>query len=83
MPVSKEDRDRIERLVRDLERIETDDAGTPEQRRRILAVVNYLRTRAGEPPFPADDEEEDYPELGFYRRARELGMAPIARNGTG
>lgn len=83
MPVSKKDRERFERQVRHLERLETDDPGSPEQRRRMLELINYLRSKAGEEPFPIEDDEEDYPELGFYRRARELGMAPIARNGTG
>ncbi len=79
MPISEEEKRRFERQIRALQSIETDDPGTPEQRRRMLAVINYLRAIAGEPLLPEDDNE-DFPELGFFERAKRIRRV---RDGNG
>lgn len=84
MAISKEDRERFERQARDLAKIETDDPGTPEQRRAIIEFVSSIRVgRGGEALQPEhDDEEDEFPELEFFRRAESLGMARGSRNRT-
>lgn len=81
MTISKEERERFERQARSLREIETDSPGTPEQRQRMLELVNYLRVGDGFEPLTEEDEEE-FPELGFFRRAQALGIARIRRKGT-
>lgn len=76
MAISKEDRERFERQASDLAKIETDDPGTPERRKAMLAIINHFRVLLGFDPFP-DENEEDDPELEFNRRADALGMARI------
>lgn len=46
--------------------------GTPEQRARVLQRVNERRQRDGIPPLL--DEDDDPPELEFYRIARARGL---------
>ena len=64
----------MQRIGRDLAAGERDDRGTPEQRRKLLAVINADRATHGLAPL--DDRA---PEEGFYDRARSLGMARIDR----
>lgn len=72
--VSERDKARMARLERDLASGETDERGTPEQRRALLDIVNADRVAHGYEPL--DDRP---PEEGFYERARSLGMARIDR----
>ncbi len=72
--VSDRDRAKMAQVGRDLAATESDDRGTPEQRRQILDQINADRVEAGRPPL--DDRA---PEEGLYDRARSLGMARIDR----
>jgi len=72
--VSERDRATIRRLARDLADSETDDRGTPDQRRRTLEMINADRRRQGFAPLT-----DEAPEEGLYERARSLGMARIDR----
>jgi hypothetical protein len=72
--VSERDRVMMARVARDLADGETDDRGTPEQRRVILEEINADRIRHGIEPL-----EDRAPEEGFYDRAKSLGMARIDR----
>ena len=62
----------MQRISSDLATGERDDRGTPEQRRKLLEVINADRTAHGLEPL--DDRA---PEEGIYDRARSLGMARI------
>ena len=64
----------MRRLAHDLRAGETDDRGTPEERRRILEFVNDDRIRHGSEPLVYRAPEE-----GLYERARSLGMARTDR----
>lgn len=70
--VTPEDRRRFEAQARALREIETDDPGTPADRRRVLDYINQRRVERGLEPFP--DPEEDPPELEFFRKAEARGM---------
>lgn len=72
--VSDVDRTKMRRLARDLADGESDDRGTPEQRRQILETINADRRRQGLEPLT-----DRAPEEGLYERARSLGMARIDR----
>jgi hypothetical protein len=72
--VSERDRVIMARVARDLADGETDERGTPEQRRAILEEINADRIDHGIEPL--DDRA---PEEGFYDRAKSLGMARIDR----
>jgi hypothetical protein len=72
--VSERDRVIMARVARDLADGETDERGTPEQRRAILEEINADRIRHGIEPL-----EDRAPEEGFYDRAKSLGMARIDR----
>jgi hypothetical protein len=72
--VSERDQAMMARVARDLADGETDDRGTPDQRRVILEEINADRIRHGIEPL--DDRA---PEEGFYDRAKSLGMARIDR----
>jgi hypothetical protein len=74
MAVSESDRAKMRRLAATLADGETDDRGTPEQRRQLLVMINEDRARIGAPAL--DDRA---PEEGLYDRARSLGMARIDR----
>ena len=64
----------MQRGGQDLAAGERHDRGTPEQRRRILGLINADRTDHGFEPL-----EDRAPEEGLYDRARSLGMARIDR----
>jgi len=72
--VTESDRAKMRRLALDLVDGESDDRGTPEQRRRILETINADRRRQGLEPLT-----ERAPEEGLYERARSLGMARVDR----
>ena len=72
--VSARDKAKMQRIGRDLAAGERDDRGTPQQRRKLLEVINADRAAHGFEPF--DDRA---PEEGLYDRARSLGMARIDR----
>jgi hypothetical protein len=72
--VSDRDRAKMQRLAADLASGETDDQGTPEQRRDLLEMINADRVRHGAEPL-----SDRAPEEGLYERARSLGMARIDR----
>ena len=74
MTVSERDRARMRRLAADLAESETDEPGTPEQRRAILAWINERRAEIGAAPL-----HDRAPEEGLYERARSLGMDRIDR----
>lgn len=75
--VSATDRDLFARQAAALAAADTDDPGTPEQRRRLLELINAIRIADGSEPFP-DEDQEPY-EVVFHRRAKALGMARSAR----
>ena len=72
--VSDDERANMSRIGRDLSLGETDERGTPQQRRQILDEIN--RARVGTGLASLDDRA---PEEGLYDRARSLGMARIDR----
>jgi hypothetical protein len=72
--VNARDAAKMQRIGRDLAAGETDQRGTPEQRRTLLEFINADRARHGLEPL--DDRA---PEEGIYGRARSLGMARIDR----
>jgi hypothetical protein len=72
--VSDRDKAKMHRLARDLADGETDERGTPVQRRLILEHINADRVRHGAQPLV-----DRAPEEGLYDRARSLGMARIDR----
>ena len=72
--VSNRDKAKMRRLARDLADDETDERGTPAQRRLILEHINADRVRHGAEPLV-----DRAPEEGLYDRARSLGMARIDR----
>lgn len=45
-----------------------------------LVRVNTLRATDGSGRLPDEENEEEFPELGFFRRAEALGMARIRRS---
>lgn len=57
--------------------MDTDEPGTVERRRALLDGVNARRIADGSEPFA--DEDEEPPELAFFRRAKALGMDRIDR----
>ena len=75
--VSAADRARFERQAAALAEADTDDPGTPEERRRLLELINTIRIADGSEPFP-DEDQEPY-EVVFHRRAKALGMARSSR----
>lgn len=72
--VSQRDREKMLRVGRDLAAGESDDRGSADQRRAILAYINDDRARHGLPELA-----DRAPEEGLYERARALGMARIDR----
>jgi adenosine deaminase len=72
--VSERDRAMMVRVARDLANGESDERGTPEQRRAILDEINADRIDHGIEPLA-----DRAPEEGFYDRAKSLGMARIDR----
>jgi hypothetical protein len=72
--VTEQDRAAMRRLADALAESQTDDRGTAEQRRELLAIINEGRRRAGRPPL-----SDAAPEEGLHERARSLGMARIDR----
>jgi hypothetical protein len=72
--VSDRDRAKMRRVASDLADGETNDRGTPAQRRLILEHINADRVRHGAEPLL-----DRAPEEGLYDRARSLGMARIDR----
>lgn len=75
--VSAADRDRLRRQAEDLAAVDDGGPGAYERRRELLDGINALRVADGSVPFP--DEDEEPPELEFFRRARALGLARIPR----
>ena len=67
----------MRRQAQSLAESETDDPGTVAHRRAVLDGLNAMRASDGVEPFA--DEDEEPPELEFFRRARALGMARIDR----
>lgn len=74
MTVSDADRSKMRRIAADLEAGESDERGTPAQRRSLLEWINADRATIGAAPL--DDRA---PEEGLYERAKSLGMARIDR----
>jgi hypothetical protein len=74
MTVSTSDQSKMRTLAITLAESETDDRGTPEQRRALLELINL--DRAGVGATALDDRA---PEEGLYDRAKSLGMARIDR----
>lgn len=72
--VSDRDRAKMRQVARDLAEGETDERGTPAQRRLTLEHINADRARHGAEPLV-----DRAPEEGLYDRARSLGMARIDR----
>jgi hypothetical protein len=72
--VSEREKAKMRQLASDLAASETDDRGTPEQRRDILELINADRLRRGAEPLTDRAHEE-----GLYERAKSLGMARIDR----
>ena len=72
--MSASDKLKMRKLAIVLAESETDDRGTPEQRRDLLELINMDRARVG---VPALDDRA--PEEGLYDRAKSLGMARIDR----
>lgn len=75
--VTAADRERFRRQADALAEADTEDPGTPDQRRRLLELINAIRTADGSAPFPDEDQEPH--EVVFHRRAKALGMARTAR----
>jgi hypothetical protein len=48
---------------------------SPETRRWMMSFVNERRAKSGTPPL--EDNDEQPPELEFFRKARERGMLRI------
>ena len=65
------DRRRMTAIARSLVDVERDDPLRPEELARAVATANQFRVEHGAAPL---QEETDYPEEGFYRRARALGL---------
>ncbi|MGH9184985.1 MAG: hypothetical protein ACRD0U_04075 [Acidimicrobiales bacterium] len=77
MPVSDEDRRKMEILARDLREAETDNEPEGPARERQIELANRWRAERGIPPLK--DEFEDPPEEEFYRIARARGLRRIRR----
>ena len=75
--VTDAERERFRRQAAALAEADTEDPGTPDQRRRLLELINAIRTADGSEPFPDEDQEPH--EVVFHRRAKALGMARSAR----
>lgn len=76
MAVSKRDRERMAFLAKASAELEKETGpASPEFRRWVIKEANRDRARIGLPPLE-DWDADDAPELGFFRRARELGMLP-------
>ena len=74
MTVSASDKLKMRKLAMALAESETDDRGTPEQRRDLLELINVDRASVG-----ATALDDRAPEEGLYDRAKSLGMARIDR----
>lgn len=73
MTASEKDKEYWRKVARDAKQFEEEPgSGSPEKRRRMLALINRLRKQIGMPP--AIDEDEHPPELGFYERAKARGL---------
>jgi hypothetical protein len=75
--VTDEEKARFRRQAEDLAKIDDGEPGTVERRREILDGINAMRAEDGRSLFT--DEDEDPPELEFFRRAKALGMARTDR----
>jgi hypothetical protein len=81
MAASEKDKQYWRNLARASEELEKEtDRGTPEQRAVLLAWVNKLREQIGMPPLV--DEDDDPPELEFYRIARARGLLRRPHRGS-
>ena len=74
MTVSASDKLKMRKLAMALAESETEDRGTPAQRRDLLELINVDRARVG-----ATALDDRAPEEGLYDRAKSLGMARIDR----
>lgn len=72
--VSERDKAKMDRLGRDLAAGESNERGTPEQRRALLDHINADREQHQIPRLT-----DRAPEEGLYERARSLGMARVDR----
>jgi hypothetical protein len=73
MPVSKRDRERMAFLAKASAELEKETGpASPETRRWMIRFANEGRAEIGLPPLEEDDEEP--PELEFFRKARARGM---------
>jgi hypothetical protein len=73
MPVSKRDHERMAFLAKASAELEKETGpASPEFRRWVIRFVNPHRAEIGLPPLEEDDDEP--PELEFFRRARARGM---------
>lgn len=72
--VSERDKAKMDRLGRDLAAGESNERGTPEQRRALLDHINADREQHQIPTLT-----DRAPEEGLYERARSLGMARVDR----
>jgi hypothetical protein len=73
MAVSERDKRRMAKQAEFLAQSESSTPADSEQRRWIRDLVNPKRVAIGLPPFK-DDDDDEIPELEFFRRARERGM---------
>lgn len=81
MPVSEQDRRKLDSQIRSLRGLENDNEVSPEEASAGVAAANADRARAGIPPLKRD-EDVGLPEEGFYRRARALGLLTRRRRDT-
>jgi len=71
--VSEHDREYMRRLAKASAELEGETGPpSPATRRWMIGVVNERRAKSGLPPLEDDDEQP--PELEFFRKARERGM---------
>jgi hypothetical protein len=68
----------MRRLAADLEAVENEDDDQVEGHRALLEWLNDRRAERG--LAPVETVEEEVPELGFYRRAKALGMVRPRRS---
>jgi len=80
MAVSEHDREYMRRLGESSKKLAAETGwGTPEERAWIFEFVNARRAEIGLPPL--EDKDDVPPELGFFERAKALGMLrPRARD---
>jgi hypothetical protein len=80
MAISDEDKRKFRRQAEDLAKIDDTEPIGVETGREVVAWMNEIRAKDGTPPLELTDaDEEDRPELEFYRRARALGMVRRSR----